>query len=55
MFLNNGNNIADSGNGTSSFHNLPKERPELALHISSSGNSQDQPMQQLEVSMKHPH
>ena len=55
MFLNNGNNIADSGNGTSSFHNLPKERPELALHISSSGNSQDQPMQQLEVSMQYPH
>jgi len=54
MFLNNGNNVADSGNGTSSFHNLPKERPELALHISSSGSSQDQPMQQLEVSMKHP-
>jgi ovo-like protein len=55
MFLNNGNNISDSGNGASSFHNLPKERPELALHISSSGSSQDQPMQQLEVCMKHPH
>jgi ovo-like protein len=56
MFLNNGNNVSsDSGNGTSSFHNLPKERPELALHISSSGSSQDQPMQQLEVCMKHPH
>jgi ovo-like protein len=49
MFLNNNNNNSDSGSGTGSFHNLPKERPELALHISSSGTSQQQPMQQLQV------
>ena len=50
MFLNNNNNNnSDSGNGSSNFHNLPKERPELALHISS-GSSQQEPMQQLQVS-----
>jgi ovo-like protein len=48
MFLNSSNNNSDTS-GASSFHNLPKERPELALHISSSGTSQEQPMQQLQV------
>jgi ovo-like protein len=50
MFLSNNNNNSDSGSGTG-FHNLPKERPELALHISSSGTGQQQPMQQLQVCM----
>jgi hypothetical protein len=54
MFLNSSNNNSDSS-GTSNFHNLPKERPELALHISSSGTSQEEPMQQLQVCMMLSH
>jgi ovo-like protein len=54
MFLSNNNN-SESGSGTGSFHNLPKERPELALHISSSGTGQQQPMQQLQVCMMQSH
>ncbi|PSN54371.1 hypothetical protein C0J52_14112 [Blattella germanica] len=56
MFLNNNNNNnnnnnSETGSGTSNFHNLPKERPELALHISS-GSSQQEPMQQLQVQVQ---
>ncbi|KAK7864632.1 hypothetical protein R5R35_012407 [Gryllus longicercus] len=55
VFLNN------NQDGSSSYHTLPKERPELALHISSSNSQQqipspqeqDQPhMQQLQVQVQ---
>ncbi|XP_069691064.1 transcriptional regulator ovo-like isoform X2 [Periplaneta americana] len=48
------NALFSDGNGaqtSSSFHNLPKERPELALHISSS-SAQQEPMQQLQVQVQ---
>ncbi|XP_066992900.2 transcriptional regulator ovo isoform X2 [Anabrus simplex] len=52
VFLNNNN----QDTGSSGYHNLPKERPELALHISSSSpqhQDQEQPhMQQLQIQVQ---